>query len=251
MEDDLITRLTLPKETSSAAENKYCEVTYQSSFSFVTDKMLVTYLLLFISSARLSVARPGAGDGSTIVFPGETENLRVARKYPSNRSDVETEVTKDAEADADAEVDPLEYLSKFGYLDQVSPRNPGISHLRHSFGEVHNAIKDFQEMAGIEVTGELDKATHDMMVMPRCGFPDKTAAKMAEYRFDLLSLAFIAAQKCTEVVIVHRTHGSRWDKSELKYHMGKYPDRTVLSRREIDRIIDEAFKVRRTEKLIY
>ena len=208
--------------------------------------MLVIYVLIFISSARLSVARPG--DGSAVVFPGETENLRVARNYPSNRPDVETEVTKDT----DVEVDPIEYLSKFGYFgDKVSPRNKGISHLKHSSGELHDAIKDFQEMAGIEVTGELDEATHDMMAMPRCGFPDKTAAKMAEYRFDLLSLAFIAAQKRTEVVIVHRTHGSRWDKSELKYHMGKYPDRTVLSKREIDRIIDEAFKVRRTEKLIY
>ena len=211
--------------------------------------MLVIYVLIFISSARVSVGRPG--DGSAVVFPGETENLRVARNYPSNRPDVETEVTKDT----DVEVDPIEYLSRFGYLEMVSPKlnlgNPGISHLKHSSGEVHNAIRDFQEMAGIEVTGELDEATHDMMAMPRCGFPDKTAAKMAEYRFDLLSLAFIAAQKCTEVVVVHRTHGSRWDKSELKYHMGKYPDRTVLSRREIDRIIDEAFKVRRTEKLIY
>ena len=208
--------------------------------------MLVIYVLIFISSARVSAARPG--DGSAVVFPGETENLRVARKYPSNRPDVETEVTKDT----DVEVDPIEYLSKFGYVgDKVSPRNKGISHLKHSSGELHDAIKDFQEMAGIEVTGELDEATHDMMAMPRCGFPDKTAAKMAEYRFDLLSLAFIAAQKCTEVVVVHRTHGSRWDKSELKYHMGKYPDRTVLSRREIDRIIDEAFKVRRTDKLIY
>ena len=208
--------------------------------------MLVIYVLIFISSVRVSVARPG--DGSAVVFPGETENLRVARKYPSKRPDVETEVTKDT----DVEVDPIEYLSKFGYFgDKVSPRNKGISHLKHSSGELHDAIKDFQEMAGIEVTGELDEATHDMMAMPRCGFPDKTAAKMAEYRFALLSLAFIAAQKRTEVVIVHRTHGSRWDKSELKYHMGKYPDRTGLSRREIDRIIDEAFKVRRTEKLIY
>ena len=145
--------------------------------------MLVIYVLIFISSARLSVARPG--DGSAVVFPGETENLRVARKYPSNRPDVETEVAKDA----DVEVDPIEYLSKFGYLDKVSPRTKGISHLKHSSGELHDAIKDFQEVAGIEVTGELDEATHDMMMMPRCGFPDKMTAKMAEYRFDLLSIA--------------------------------------------------------------
>lgn len=49
----------------------------------------------------------------------------------------------------------------------------------------------------------------------------------------------------TEVVFLRRTHGSRWQQSELKYHMGKYPDRTVISRREIDSIIDKAFKVRR------
>ena len=142
--------------------------------------MLVFYMIIFISSARLSMARPG--DEAAVVFPGETENLRVARKYPSNKPDVETEVTKHT----DVEVDPIEYLSRFGYLEMVSPRlnleNPGISHLKHSSGEVHNAIRDFQEMAGIEATGELDKATQDMMAIPRCGFRDKRTAKMAEYR---------------------------------------------------------------------
>ena len=42
-----------------------------------------------------------------------------------------------------------------------------------------------------------------------------------------------------------RTQGSRWQKSELKYHIGKYPERTVLGRREIDDIIIKSFKVRK------
>ena len=149
--------------------------------------MLIIHLLVFISSARISVARPR--DESAVIFPGESENLRVARKYPSNKPDVnvETEPTKGTDVD----VDPIEYLSKFGYLDDVSPRNKDISHLKHTSGELQNAIKNFQVMAGIEVTGELDNATHDMMLMPRCGFPDKMTAKMAEYRFDCMIVAYV------------------------------------------------------------
>ena len=143
--------------------------------------MFVAYVLLFMSSTRLTLARPG--DGSAVIFPGETESLRVARKYPSNRPDVEKEAAKDADVD----VDPIEYLSKFGYIEKVSPRIKGVSQLTHTSGEFHNAIEDFQEMAGIEVTGVLDKATHDMMLMPRCGFPDKRTAKMAAYRFDIVN----------------------------------------------------------------
>ena len=55
--------------------------------------MLVTFLPILLSLlSRLALARPTDGDGSGIVFPGQSENLRVARKYPSNRPDLETEV---------------------------------------------------------------------------------------------------------------------------------------------------------------
>ena len=75
--------------------------------------MFVAYVVLFMSTTRLTLARPG--DGSAVIFPGETESLRVARKYPSNRPDV---VEKEAAKDADVDVDPIEYLSKFGYLEK-------------------------------------------------------------------------------------------------------------------------------------
>ena len=69
-----------------------------------------------------------------------------------------------------AEVDPAAYLTMYGYLDPVVPRNPSASYLTaHAHGdgdggaagEMRNAIEEFQAVAGIAVTGELDDATRE------------------------------------------------------------------------------------------
>ena len=61
------------------------------SIKSLLDRMLATFLLISLSS-RLALARPSEGEGTDVVFPGQAENLRVARKYPSNKPDLETEV---------------------------------------------------------------------------------------------------------------------------------------------------------------
>jgi len=56
------------------------------------------------------------------------------------------------------------YLERFGYY------NPYV------FGStVEDSLKQFQEFAGLEVTGKLDSATIAQMEKPRCGRPDHDA----------------------------------------------------------------------------
>ncbi len=93
------------------------------------------------------------------------------------------------------------YLQKFGYMQ--------ASHLL-SFGAVAKdlvqppevaavfddnttqALLRFQEYNGLPLTGELDAATLELMQMPRCGFPDVTAADFV-------------------------LKGSKWNKTSLTY----------------------------------
>ena len=41
-------------------------------------------------------------------------------------------------------MDPMAYLARYGYLDQVAPRNPGVSYLTQHAGELRSAIQEFQ-----------------------------------------------------------------------------------------------------------
>lgn len=63
-----------------------------------------------------------------------------------------------------------EYLIRLGYssLAEVS----SITKTDLFDDRLENSIIKYQRFLGIEVTGELDKATRDLMEMPRCGVPD-------------------------------------------------------------------------------
>lgn len=63
------------------------------------------------------------------------------------------------------------YLSQFGYLNP-SFRNPTSGNLID--GDTwEKAIMEFQSFAGLNVTGELDGETMELMSSPRCGVKDK------------------------------------------------------------------------------
>lgn len=73
------------------------------------------------------------------------------------------------------------YLKRFGYidspvLDKFGTRKIAIATAKPARGvfdeNTKQAVKRFQEFAGLPITGRLDAATIKMMERPRCGFPD-------------------------------------------------------------------------------
>jgi Matrixin/Putative peptidoglycan binding domain len=76
-----------------------------------------------------------------------------------------------------------DYLRRFGYLGQQPTAEDGrVAELdlrptaeEGEFDEAtEEALQEFQKMAGLPVTGKLDKATREKMQQPRCGNPDIT-----------------------------------------------------------------------------
>ncbi|KAJ0482961.1 putative matrilysin [Helianthus annuus] len=65
------------------------------------------------------------------------------------------------------------YLSHFGYLNYQSNRKVANPKEDYFDKELEEAIKSYQVYYHLNATGTLDAPTVSMMVMPRCGYPDK------------------------------------------------------------------------------
>ncbi|XP_022670445.1 stromelysin-3-like isoform X2 [Varroa jacobsoni] len=87
---------------------------------------------------------------------------------------------------------------------------------------VRRAIENFQRMAGINVTGELDQETANMMSTPRCGVKDMVGNGLRAKRYVL--------------------QGSKWVNSDLTYRISKYPTR-IRDKVKVDAEVAKAFKV--------
>ncbi|XP_017838083.1 matrix metalloproteinase-14 isoform X2 [Drosophila busckii] len=112
------------------------------------------------------------------------------------------------------------YLSQFGYLP-ASARNPASSGLQDKHTWV-SAIEEFQNFAGLNVTGELDEETMKLMSLPRCGVRDRVGSSDTRSKRYALQ-------------------GSRWRVKNLTYKISKYPKR--LKRVDVDAEIARAFAV--------
>lgn len=115
--------------------------------------------------------------------------------------------------------DGLEYLSQFGYL---VPQSPETGNLRTQ-SSVEDAIRQFQRMAGIPVTGKIDDETRRTMQLPRCGVSDR------------ISNGNSARKKRYTI------QGSKWAKRDLTYKIQQVTPR--LPRLKVEREIARAFKV--------
>jgi hypothetical protein len=74
---------------------------------------------------------------------------------------------------ADPDQSEIDYLEKYGYLEH----NEGVVVLsgKKKMSNVKSALLQFQEFAGLELSGELDVKTRETMKSSRCGNKDKGA----------------------------------------------------------------------------
>ena len=138
------------------------------------------------------------------------------------------------------------YLAKFGYLNPGDLQYDGVdlppepedapvkaekafatftSKTKDTFDDATvEAMRSFQEFNGLEVTGELDTATLDLMKKKRCGFPDNPS--------DGLSAAGSGVEQ-------YNAHSNKWTKTTLTYGFLNYgPDLTAAQTRQA---IEQAF----------
>lgn len=85
------------------------------------------------------------------------------------------------------------------------------------------AIEDFQNFAGLNVTGDLDDETLKLMSLPRCGVKDK--------------VGFGSDNRSKRYAL----QGSRWKVKNLTYKISKYPKR--LTKADTDTEILRSFAV--------
>ncbi|KAM9318642.1 stromelysin-1-like [Pholidichthys leucotaenia] len=103
-----------------------------------------------------------------------------------------------------------DYLQQYYKLQ----RDP-LGRMKRSGPSFISKVKDMQIFFGLNVTGELDSNTLEVMQSPRCGVPD-----VEEYS---------------------NIHGTRWNKNVITYSIGRYT--RDLPRSTVDSLIESAFRV--------
>ncbi|CAL1527311.1 unnamed protein product [Lymnaea stagnalis] len=115
--------------------------------------------------------------------------------------------------------DGLNYLVQFGYLNPQDPKT-GALRSEQSFVE---ALREFQRMAGIPITGQLDNATQAIMRLPRCGNKDN------------VELGKGARRKR------YALQGSKWAKQNLTFKISEYP--RGVSRDKAEKEVYDALRI--------
>ncbi|TRY69363.1 hypothetical protein TCAL_07676 [Tigriopus californicus] len=128
----------------------------------------------------------------------------------------------------ESKIDPVMYLARFGYFPEISFRGVGSAplnqpHVDQNSSVFENAILEFQDFAGLDLTGKLDETTLEKMAQPRCGVADKGKLELRFKRY--------------------ARHSSRWEKTKLSYFISNYPTDSLLTKSEIDKEISRAFQI--------
>ena len=117
----------------------------------------------------------------------------------------------------------IDYLARFGYLPQTG------SQAYTSIDQLKDAIRNLQFTARINVTGELDSETVELMKKPRCGVPDVAHAGYRNKR----SLGLTRVKR-------YNLQGQRWSKTNLTWNIRLGPTRYSYDavRQEISLALD-------------
>ncbi|XP_054649734.1 matrix metalloproteinase-28 isoform X1 [Dunckerocampus dactyliophorus] len=118
-------------------------------------------------------------------------------------------------------LNPEVFLEKYGYLHDNN-------HI-HNAVEMQSAIRDFQWLSRLPVTGELDSATLRQMAEPRCGVSDEGSqqiwAKRVNIIFTARSSAPMAPWRRRKRSAVR---ADKWYKRHLAYRIENWPSHLSL-----------------------
>ncbi|XP_070555497.1 matrix metalloproteinase-19-like [Ptychodera flava] len=103
----------------------------------------------------------------------------------------------------------MSYLSKYGYLKNT--RSPSSLEMKES-------VMNFQRMANLEMTGELDSATMRHMQMPRCGVEDMIGSAVMGTNLNNSKSRFMPHSRQRRYTLA----GSKWSKNDLTYRYVSY-----------------------------
>ena len=122
--------------------------------------------------------------------------------------------------------DLLRYLFKFGYL----PERESNSLLTQS--QVADAVKNLQFFAQLNVTGELDLETSELLSKPRCGVPDVSYRNFRNKR---------TALDLNIRVKRYNLQGQRWARTNLTWSLKRAPSKGIIAtdlvRRELHKAL--------------
>ena len=116
----------------------------------------------------------------------------------------------------------IAYLERFGYLDELGgPRR------HHAPDNVQRALREFQAMSALPVTGRLDAQTVARMRQPRCGYPDVIRpSQRPENTSD------------SSAPLAYALRGGKWNKDLITWEIKSFTKK--LSRAQIHRTIHDA-----------
>ncbi|KAG7483819.1 hypothetical protein MATL_G00042340 [Megalops atlanticus] len=107
------------------------------------------------------------------------------------------------------------FLEKYGYLHQENHR--------HNAVEVTSAVREFQWLSHLPVTGWLDRATLQHMAAPRCGVRDEGSQRAWARRVNSIFLGQPATSGQHRRSKRYSQPGEKWYKRHLTYRIVNWP----------------------------
>ncbi|XP_077396445.1 matrix metalloproteinase-28 [Festucalex cinctus] len=118
-------------------------------------------------------------------------------------------------------LDPEAFLEKYGYLHD--------DNFIHNAVEMQSAIREFQWLSRLPVTGELDSATLRQMSEPRCGVSDKGSQQVWARRVNIIFTARSSAKGAPRRRRKRSAvKADKWSKHQLAYQIVNWPSHLSL-----------------------